>query len=149
MSSEREQCVATYIWVGEDSIDIRSLRRVLPVKPKDLSEIPTTSCDGTHLSTASGLASALVLQPVSLYPNPNSPERDVLVLCQPMWVQTPPAGSLGLLNSVPANARSPCEQVMREAHTHCPTFVIMQEYSIRDATTNEPIGEGDMDDDVA
>lgn len=142
MSRTREQCVATYIWLGEDSMDIRSLRRVLPSRPKDLSEIPTTSCDGTHLTAPCEVVSAFVLQPVSIYPHPNSPERDVLVLCQAVWVQTPPAGNLGLFNSLPANTRSACEHVMVEANAHSPTFVILQEYSIRDAETNQPLGKG-------
>jgi glutamine synthetase len=141
MFGSQEHCVATYVWIGEDSAnDIRSLRRVLPNRPTKLAEIPLAVCDGTYLGTSLAVPSALVLHPVSVFPNPQSPERDVVVLCQPVWMQAPADCQTGQVCCIPANTRPFCDRIMREASDYRPTFVVMQEYSIRDGKTNEPLG---------
>eukprot|EP00884_Botryococcus_braunii_P005620 jgi/Botrbrau1/15059/Bobra.118_2s0007.1 len=141
MSNFKERCVATYVWIGEDSgNDIRSLRRVLSYKPNGISDVPVAVCDGTYLSAPSGLPSVLVLHPASLYDNPHSPERDVVVLCQPVWMHIPTAEDKGQIHSMAANRRDTCESIMRRASDHEPEFVVVQEYSLRDARTNQPLG---------
>lgn len=141
-----ESCLATYIWIGSDGGDLRSLARVLDGTPTTVSEVPMASADGSQTGQGTGALSSLFLQPKLLYRNPfYEGISAVLVLCETLAPSLAPRAE-GQLADVPhmlphvTNNRAPCERVMREAAGSQPTFVVSQEYTLIAAATDLPLG---------
>lgn len=120
---------ATYIW-HDGAVPTQTLRSKMRIiqMPKgnpSLDDFPEWGFDGSSTNQATGHDSDLILQPVSIYPDPIAGEGNYLVLCEVMN----PDGT----TPHPSNKRAKLRSLMENgAAEHEPWIGFEQEYTLFD-----------------
>ncbi|KAK3587175.1 hypothetical protein CHS0354_016871 [Potamilus streckersoni] len=125
-----DQVQCEYIWIDGTGQGVRSKCRTLDFEPKDSSDCPVWTFDGSSTYQTQGLISDMYLQPVAIYRDPFRRGKNKLVLCEVYKYDKSPAET---------NKRHSCKKVMNMAEDVHPCFGIEQEYTMLDSK-NYPLG---------
>lgn len=117
--------IATYIWIDGSGEHLRSKTMTLDFVPKDSSELPVWSVDGSSCDLAEpGLSSDIYLKPCALFNDPHLPgNNNKLVLCETYNSDGTPHQT---------NHRHRAAEVFEQTKSSVPWFGLEQEYSILD-----------------
>lgn len=115
--------IAKYVWIDGTGESCRAKSRTLDFIPKDVSELPIWSYDGSSTYQARGKDSDTYLCPVAMYRDPFRRGDNILVLCDTYGSDKKPAK---------ANNRNPCAEAMECICDLEPWWGIEQEYTLLD-----------------
>lgn len=122
---------ATYIWIDGTGEHLRSKDRVIDYIPKDASEIPNWSYDGSSTYQALGGNSDTTLVPRAIYRDPfKAGVNDILVLCDTYKPDGSPTAT---------NQRNDMQASVDATKADEPWFGIEQEYTLLDMD-HRPLG---------
>ncbi|KAJ6217080.1 hypothetical protein RDWZM_008237 [Blomia tropicalis] len=132
LSQPKNLALAEYVWIDGSGENVRSKTRTLDYVPKEVSELPDWSYDGSSTGQSQGHNSDVYLKPVRIYPDPIRGGNNILVLCETInYDQTPH----------PTNTRFTCAEVMNKIQDQEPIFGLEQEYSLLDGYEKpKPLG---------
>jgi len=125
---------AQYIWIGGNGGDLRTKTRTLPKKVTKVSELPVWNYDGSSTNQAPGDNSEVLLQPVSIYPDPFRLGDNILVLCETYHPKTK--------QPLPTNTRHAANKLFNDKRVaeEAPWFGIEQEYTMFESDGVTPLG---------
>lgn len=123
-------CQATYIWIDGTGENLRCKTRTMKGDPKNLSEFPTWSYDGSSTGQAKGRDSDMHLKPVAIYPDPFLGGNNKLVLCESYDHAMKPAAT---------NHRFECQKIMSKCLNEKIWLGMEQEYLLLDRD-GHPLG---------
>ena len=125
--SQHGKVLAEYIFVDKSGQTTRSKCKVLASKPKDISDLPAWSYDGSSTGQAVTENSEVVLNPVAMYPDPFRGGDNILVMCD-AWTFTDSTRK----ELVPAdtNFRNAAKQIHEKVKGQELWFAMEQEYTL-------------------
>ncbi|XP_044018936.1 glutamine synthetase 2 cytoplasmic-like [Aphidius gifuensis] len=121
---------AKYIWIDGTGEGLRSKTRTLDFLPKDPSELPEWTFDGSSTYQADGANSDIYLKPVAIYKDPIRRGNNRLVLCETFNSDRTPTKT---------NLRYIANKGMEAIKSLEPWFGIEQEYTFLDFD-GKPLG---------
>ena len=125
-----DKIIVEYIWLGGNSMDIRSKCMTLPAD-YDLNNLPEWNYDGSSTNQASGHDSEVILKPRRVFPDPFRLGNHLLVLCDTWY----PDGT-----RTKSNFRVLAEEVFNKGLEEKPWYGIEQEYILYRKNIAWPLG---------